>query len=349
MKILFLNGQYPFCYYYRGYLPAVYGGNMAVEDFMRKDMKVSSEHLKAMSEKADVIVFQRPSDKKSLELATLLKKKGKKIIFENDDTYSAIPLERLDNDAQRKVAEEMNQNLNEFLAISDGVIASTEVLAKEYALINPNVCVLKNTIDPLDEIPCKENTTGKFRVGLIGSVTTNDDYFHIKEDLRKLDERGDVTIVILGVKFQDGTHLPIMQEDYDFWASLKNIEWHTYCHVTEYFSNVAELALDVAIIPRKEHYFNQCKSNLKFLEMSLLKIPVIAQGFSDGTSPYQGIDEEYMTVLTNNNWYNEIIKIKENSKEAKEKASKAYLWVLKNYSIKEYAKVWTEKINNLIK
>jgi len=349
MKILYLNGQYSFCYYYRGFLPGVYSEQTVVKDFMRKDMKVDAKEVHTACEAADVIVFQRPTSKKYVELALFLKGKGKKIIFENDDTYKGIPLERLGNAAQVTIAKEMESVIDAFLRISDGAIASTDVLAKEYGAIQPNVCVLKNCIDPLDEFPCKQNTTGKFRVGIIGSVTTNDDYLHIKDQLKKLDNRGDVTLVVMGVKYQDGTHLPIMKEDYNFWASLKNVEWHPYCHITEYMMTIANLALDVAIIPRKEHYFNTCKSNLKFLEMSLLGIPVIAQGFSDGSSPYQGGDEKYMTVIVDNStWHDTILDVKCNYDKYLSLAMKAHDYVLLNYSIKKYAKEWTKAIKKLI-
>ncbi len=346
-KILFVPGSYPFCYYYRGYLPGVYGRQMVVSDFLRKDAKFSGERLLEQANEADIIVFQRPTGTESPKLARLLKQKGKKIIFENDDTYAGIPLFRLGNDKQREIAMQQGESLKQFMREADGCIASTEILGEEFRKINPNTVVLKNCIDPLDAMKCKENTTGKFRIGFIGSVTSNDDYEHIKEDIRKLDERGDITIVILGVKHADGEVTKGMTEDYEFWSTIKNIEWHPYCHVTEYMSKIASLALDLAIIPRKEHYFNQCKSNLKFLEMSLLKIPVLAQEFSDGTGPYDDpIDKQYMTVIPNL-WYNSIVEIKNNYSKYKEKALNAHRYVLEHYNIKTYSSEWLKKIHQL--
>jgi glycosyltransferase involved in cell wall biosynthesis len=350
MKVLFLNGDYPFCYYVRGYLPGVYSNQLVVSDFMRRDMKVDPAVYTKLADQADVVVFQRPNKAEYLQVAILLKKKGKKIIFENDDTYKGIPLERLENEKQIEIAKEQAQTIDSFLEIADGVIASTEILGKEYAQVNPNVAVLKNCIDPLDELPCKKNLSGKFRVGILGSVTSNDDYVHIKDQLRKLDARGDITFVIMGVKHKDGTYMKSMKEDFDFWSSLKNIEWHPYCHVTEYMSKVADMALDVAIIPRKEHYFNQCKSNLKFLEMSLLGIPVIAQGFSDGTSPYQGVDEPYMTIVVDNaTWHDKILDVLYRHDYYVSLAMKAHDYVILNYSIKKYAKTWITTIKKLCK
>lgn len=350
MKILFLQGDYNFCYYFRGYLPGVYSNNSVISSFIRQDMKASEQEMLDKALKADIICFQRPSGPNALQLARLLKLKGKKIIFDNDDSYSGIPLARLGSEKQVEIAKELNKNLNEFVKMADGVTVSTEILAKEYAQLNPNVTVLKNCIDPLDEYTCKENTTGKFRVGFIGSVTSNDDYIHIKDDIKRLDERGDTTLVIMGVKYADGSIMPSMQEDFDFWNSLKNVEWHAVVPITEYYNKLASLALDLAIIPRKDHYFNKCKSNLKFLDMSLHSIPILAQGFSDGSSPYQGVDEEYVSiVLDDTTWYDRIIEIKDNYPKYKELAKKARLYVLENYNIKTYANVWVDEIIKLIK
>lgn len=350
MKILFWPGDYPFCYYYRGFLPGVYAKQMVVKDFVAMGKNVSIETMTKQAREADVVVFQRPNNGRVLELARLLKIAGKKIIFENDDTYKVgeETLSKLDNDKQRAVAADLRRYTDAVLALADGAIASTPILAEEYRRVNPKVVVLKNCIDPLDELPNKANTTGKFRIGFIASVTTNDDYIHLKEQIRALDERGDITIVVLGLKYKDGSHIPFMDEDVKFWHSLKNAEFHAYVPVTHYMSKVASLALDLAVIPRADNYFNRCKSNLKFLEMSLLRIPVIAQGFADGTSPYQGPDAMYMTIVADNStWYNKIVEIKEHYPTFLNLADEAHDYVLANYNIKNYAQEWVKQIEKL--
>jgi glycosyltransferase involved in cell wall biosynthesis len=348
VKILFLNGKYPFCYYYRGYLPAIYSNQECIGEFLHLLDETPKDIVSKKIYNADVVVMQRPNTQEALNLAKLLKGIGKKVIFENDDTYlygKGIDPNLLENDEQRKKAKEISTITNEILKIADGAIASTPILADEYRQVNSNVCVLKNCIDPLDELPCKKNTTGKFRIGFIGSVTSNEDYVHIKEQIKQLDDRGDITIVVFGIKHKDGSTLSFMKKDRMFWESLKNVEWQHYVPVLKYFTTLASLALDVIIIPRNDSYFNRCKSNLKFLEASLLKIPVIAQGF-DG-SPYEQ-DKDYLTlVYDNNDWYNTIIRIKENYNTYKELAVRAHDYVLENYNIKKYAQEWVEEINKL--
>lgn len=330
---------------------------MVVKDFLTMMKNSPADKIMEQARQADIVVMQRPIEDTSLNIVRALKRAGKKVIIENDDTYligKGIDLSILENDKQRTIVKGFSKNINDALALCDGAIASTEFLAQEYSLIQPNVAVLKNCIDPLDEFTCKKNTTGKFRIGFIGSVTTNDDYTHIKEQIQKLDERDDITIVILGVKYKGGHHISYMDKDYQFWTSLKNIEWYPYVNVTEYMSSIADMALDLAIIPRQDSYFNRCKSNLKFLEMSLLKIPVLAQGFSNGESPYQGKDEKYMTLivensLVQNQWHDKILEIKDNYATYSDLAQRAYSYVLKDYNIEKYALQWTKTIKKLIK
>lgn len=350
MKVLFIQGDYNFCYYVRSYLPGIYSNNIVMGDFIRNGTQIDAYKLMEHAKKADIISFQRPSGKNALELAKKLKEMGKYIIMDNDDTYSGIPFDRLDNERQVQIAKELNSNLNEFAQLAHGITTSTKTLANEYRKLNPNVAVLKNCIDPMDEFPCKKNDTGKFRIGFIGSVTSNDDYFHIKDQIKQLDEREDCTLVVMGVKTKGEKLLAeTMREDFNFWNSLKNVEWHPLCNVTEYMYNVSRLALDLAIIPRKDHYFNECKSNLKYLEMSLLSIPVLAQAFPSGKSPYQQ-DSPYCTlVMDNNEWYNTIIFIKENYATYKNLSKQARDYVLKEYNIKNYAKTWQIELEKLCK
>lgn len=353
MKVFYLPGAYDGCYYYRGYLPGLYTKQSIMTGFKSKGYDEKELYKKCME--ADVIVVQRPNEPVRHAMALELKKRGKKIVFDNDDTYlpdKGIPLNMLETDKQREVAKQMNEYLYEVLEMSDMAITTTEFLADELRKVNPNVFVLKNCIDPMDAEPKRKNDTGKYRIGFIGSVVSNDDYIHIKEDIRKLDERGDVTIVVFGVKQKSGTIMGAYKEDYKFWDSLKNVEWQPYVLITEYYHTIATLKLDLAIIPRNDNYFNRCKSNLKFLECSLLEVPVIAQGYDDGLSPYQVNleDRDYMEiVMPGESWYNRIMALLEDEQKREKMAKDAKNYVIENYNIKNNAQKWEEAIKTIWK
>ncbi len=100
------------------------------------------------------------------------------------------------------------------------------------------------------------------------------------------------------------------------------------------------------IIPRADTLFNRCKSNLKFLEASMLEIPVIAQSFPDGQSPYEvnPKDAEQMILAKDSQGFIEAIEyILSLSKEARYAiGNSAKQYVLENYDINKNAHKWAE-------
>ena len=344
MNIFFIPGAYDGCYYYRGYLPAIYGEMSCVTDFASQ--VVDNDDVANRALLADVVVFQRPNDATRVELMEKLKQAGKFVVFENDDTYlpdKGVPLNMLGSDKAREIAVNLSKNIERALNVADLVIASTDTLANEYRQATKSpVVVRKNCIDPLDEWP-RKTIPGEFRVGFIGSVASNTDYYHIKEIISELAHRGDTKIVVLGNK--PGTRG--YETDDDFWQNLPNVEWHTFVPATRYHKKLADLALDVALIPRADNYFNRCKSNIKFLECSLQRIPVIAQGFSSGDSPYQGRkDRKYMQIAHNKDqWRIAVENVRNDPEKYATLANKAHDYVLDTYNIETYANDW----KNIIK
>lgn len=347
MRVTFVPGMYDGCWYVRCDLPARYNGWYAGKGSSFENDK---EALYREAMQSDVVVFQRPNDPQRVELMHLLKLKGKKVVMDNDDTYLpgvGVPIEKMSN-GQIEIAEAMNANLYQAAALADLIVTTTETLKQEYLQINPNVVVLPNCIDPLDQHKRIPNKTGKYRVGFIGSVSSNDDYYHVQNDIKRLDERGDVTIVVFGIKQSDGAVMKSWQKDFGFWDSLKNVEWQPFVPIQEYFYTINTLALDLAIIPRKDNYFNRCKSNLKYLECSLLGIPVVAQSFPDGDSPYDNL-EHIQLVGFHESWYNKIVELLADKVRRQEMARNAKSFVLENYNAKKLAILWKKEFEKLCK
>lgn len=343
MKIFFIPGAYDGCYYYRGYLPAIYGGMTCDQNF-NETGRMDNMAIKQQCDNSDVLVFQRPNDSTRVDLMRLYKRAGKFIVFENDDTYlpdKGVPLNMLGSNQARNLAIELSRNIEQTLKIADLVIASTEALAAEYrAITHKPVVVRKNTIDPLDEWSRKRRE-GKTRIGFIGSVTSNFDYTDVKDQIRELAFRKDIELVALGnFKGQRG-----YEDDDAFWGSMP-VEWHSFVPVTRYYKKIADMQLDIALIPRGDNYFNRCKSNIKFLELSLLKIPIIAQGFTTNDSPYQGKnDKKYMQIVTDNStWLKTVDNTIKNYTKYATLAEQAHDYVLEEYNIRKYAPKWRQII-----
>lgn len=337
-KVYFIGGRYDGCFYYRCELPMRYGGWDGDKIVGNSDSTIFAK--KAME--ADIVVFQRPEEQSRLMAMKALKKLGKKIVFENDDTF------RIDIDIPlRPFLEERKAIIDEAIRISDLATTTTDWLAKEYKIFNDNVAVLPNQIDP-DDFGEPLKNDGKKRIGLYGSVVANGEYHHIKKALKKISKKFQLVVLGLPPITKESKILnELYKDDYKFWASL-DVEWHPNVRFKDFYEKLRQLRLDLLLIPRQDSYFNRCKSNVKFLEASMLEIPIIAQGFKDGQSPYERDpeDRKYMTIVHDEDWYDVVMDldwdfIKQRAKEAKK-------YVSTKYNIKTNYKLWQKTYEQLL-
>lgn len=346
--VYYIGGNYESCYYVRCLLPLqsnLWNGE-------KTSLNGGSDKDKTSAiMNSDIVVFHRPMTQDAYDLAVKLKAVGKKIVLDNDDTYrkdAGVPIimaRMLDNPEEK--LEIIDSGLKEFAKISDMVTVSTDFLANEYKEVNDNVVVLHNCVDKRDWYKPKTNETGKVRIGIIGSVASNKDYESIIPALDTLKNSDDVQLVLFALP-QKTEHTKLAVElykpEFDFWSQY-NPEWHHFVPMSEYTKKLSDLKLDIILIPRYDNYFNRCKSNLKFLEASMLKVPVIAQGFEDGLSPYQvdKEDAEHMIICnTPEEWKQSIDKLIEDKQLRETIGESAYNYVLEKYDIKNNKHKWVE-------
>lgn len=351
-KVYFCNSFLESCYYVRALVPLQEAGWDGDRTSLLSDRIQPEKQAQAVLD-ADIVVFHRPNDWRSKEIALKLKAQGKKIVADNDDTYKNLEGKNL-----QKALEKVDAGLDDFCAnVADMVSCSTEVLADEYRKLNNNVVVLPNCVDPDMWPEPLRNETNKVRLGFVGSVASNGDYNEIKDVLKALSARDDVQLVVFALPPQNpdknDTEGLIVREmyqaDYDFWQSL-NIEWQPFVPMKDYINTLNELRLDIMVIPRKDDYFNRCKSNLKFLEASMLEIPIIAQGFSDGLSPYQvnNQDLNHLILINHGEWLQEINRMIDNPSFRKQMGKGAKAYVLKKYSIANNIQKWEKAYQKLL-
>lgn len=338
MKVYYVGSNYDGCYYVRCLLPQRENGwDGQIKSFLIQPDSPETMFRKSMD--ADVIVFHRPDQKAKVEAIKLLKEAGKKIVVDNDDTY--VPDSGADVPTfgrKKEILDAINENLNEAYKLADLVTASTDFLADEFRKLNPNVVTLKNCIDPEDWSEPKRNEGDKIRVGLIGSVTTAD-YKEIKKVLKYLSDNPKYQLVVFGLPPKgDDTKIlqDVMKEHIEFWEGL-NIEWQPLVNIQEYKYVLNELKLDIALIPRTNNYFNKCKSNLKYLELSMCEVPCIVSSFKD--SPYE--NDKVIKCETEDEWFDALKTL--GDKESRRKLGIiAKEHVLKEYNIQDKATLWEQ-------
>lgn len=305
---------------------------------------------------ADIVVFHRPEHPDKLKLAKYLKQMGKKIVFDNDDTYKdneQVKLNKyMDKERVDRGLRAINGSIDAFIKESDMVTASTEFLAEEYRKLHNNVVTLPNCVDPFLFDEPLQNETDKVRIGITGSVGITSDLDILKPIVEHYQDDPRVQIVFFSLYGKE-EKTKLVQEiyvgEYEILNSFRNIEWHPLVPAMEYYDTLNSLRLDIQIIPRTDTYFNRCKSNIKFLESSMFEIPVVAQGFADGKSPYQGKDEPYLLIANNTEEFiTQIDKLITDKELRRAMGKKAREYVENEYSIENNAYKWEEAYAKII-
>lgn len=306
---------------------------------------------------ADIVVFHRPLEKEKLELAKILKGIGKKIVMDNDDTLKDDGGFRFNDYMDKQRVEEgmktLSQAIDDFIGLADMVTVSTEFLATEYRKLHNNVVVLPNCIDPFMYDEPLRNEGEKVRIGFAGSVTITDDLNVLEPIIRYYENDPRVQLVLFGLPpdREDKLIRSLYEKEYEFWDSVQNLERHSFAPVETYIEELNELRLDTMIIPRADNYFNRCKSNIKFLECSMLEIPVIAQSFPDHNSPYEVNpgDRKHMALATDHkSWIEKIEFLIQEPNYRHDMAKRAHRYVLDNYSIEKNGHLWADAYETLV-
>jgi len=356
MKVFYVNSGINGCYNVRCLLPLIANGFDGDRTTFNPSQISPEDKAKACAN-ADIIVFHRPEQKNKVEAMHLLKAQGKKIVFDNDDTYKDTGgfkfNEYMDEERLKHGLARINDVIDTFIKEANLVTCTTEFLKKEYEQINPNVVVLPNCIDPFYWDEPLRNETDVVRIGITGSVGITSDMEVLKPIVEHYHNDPRVKIVLLSMPSSGADQIfkELYTDEYAFWDRI-NKEWHPFVTAHEYPDYLNELRLDMVIIPRYDSLFNRCKSNLKFLENSMLEIPTIAQAFSTGDSPYQQNPEDQKYLLladTFDEWITQIEKLINDKELRREMGRKAREYVEENYDINKKAHLWKEAYQKLIK
>lgn len=356
MRVYYVSSGTFGCYIVRCLLPLIANGWDGDHTSIHP-MNLTAENKARAAQNADIVVFHRPEDRRKLELARLLKKQGKKIVMDNDDTYKdkgAIKLNTYFN--EERVARglgDVNRIVDQFILEADLVTTTTEYLADEYRKLNKDVVVLPNCIDPFYFDEPLRNETDVVRIGITGSLGMSSDLDELAPIIKHYEHDKRVKIVFFSLPANREAN-PIItrayEHEYNFLDSV-DVEWHPLVNADVYYDKINSLKLDLMIIPRADNGFNRAKSNLKFLESSMFEIPVIAQGFADGKSPYQvnPEDSKHMVIVTEKEGWIPAIEKMINDKEGRREMGRlAKEYVIKNYNIEDKAHLWEEAYQKLI-
>jgi glycosyltransferase involved in cell wall biosynthesis len=148
-----------------------------------------------------------------------------------------------------------------------------------------------------------------------------------------LSERKDVRLVILGFLS------PVLYKYIQRPSWKGKVEFLEFRDPETYFRLMKFIRAEVALAPLKNNVFNNSKSDLKFLEYSVMGIPTVASN----TLPYSDVIEHEMNgflAVAPSDWFNAIVTCLDNKEKRIPVIQAARDEVAKNYDIRKVSEEW---------
>ena len=299
-----------------------------------------------------IIIFYRcPWTQKVGEAIKLAKILNKKVLFDIDDLIidtkytETIPYLKTLSPKEKFIYDRGVKRIGKTLKLCEGAITTTEALAKELKNYVPNVFINRNVASEemwkLSKIALinKENSkrNKKIIIGYFsGSITHNSDLEMIWPALKKiLNEFKNVQLLLSGeLTFQN-----LLSEFPDKILYKKFLDWR---ELPELISNV-----DINIAPIENTIFNAAKSENKWVEAALVKIPTVASNF--GAFKHVIHNNETGLLCTNiNDWYISLKALINNEQLRKKIGENAYNFCKRKYNTLQTGMKLANFINSFV-
>jgi glycosyltransferase involved in cell wall biosynthesis len=231
--------------------------------------------------KYHVVVIHNSHSWSYLDFIKRLIMSGKKVVYDTDDDF----LSGMFYDSKKRLPLKLDHKRKLCIMASSIVTCSTPFfrarLIKILGLNHEKVFVIPNSLSTVGWKPVEETGShdGLKRICWHGGNTHDDDW---KECLKAveivLEKRDDVRLVIAGY-----TPKPL-QERLELPPWKGKVELLGWCSIDKYFRNLQNRFGEVGLAPLEDKMFNHSKSNIKWMEYSLIGMPTVASeihAFSD--------------------------------------------------------------------
>lgn len=229
------------------------------------------------------VIFRCPYTEELGEFIRLAKELNKTVIYDIDDlvidTKYTDTIKYLDtmSPEERKGYDEGVRNMQKVLEMCDAAITTTEGMAEELKHYVPKVFINRNTAseemlqlseEAYEKAVAEKTAKGRKTVKLgyfSGSITHNDDFVLIQPAVAKIMEKYPQTeLHIAGI-------LDIPKE---FEAFKERVIAHPFADWKKLPEMIA--SMDINLAPLEESIFNEAKSENKWVEAALVRVPTIA-------------------------------------------------------------------------
>ena len=281
----------------------------------------------------DVVVVQR-----ILPFLDVLREKCKKydikLVYETDDDLLDVE----ENSPSYEYVNRVSESIKNFIDASDVITVSTPTLASKFDK-NKTVVISNYYVNTVFDIKEDIKTEGKLKLGYYGTLTHSKDLFLIKNVILRLKEKYDFDFEIIG-GFNASDNV-----DENWFKSIElppnNMDFKKFM---DWLSKTVDW--DIAVVPLEDSPFNQCKSELKFIELAILGLP----GVYSNMCVYNGIVKDgYNGFLAGNDdeWFEKIEKLILDKELRRYIRKNALDNVLSDYKIEDRVKIWDKILREL--
>lgn len=277
-----------------------------------------------------IIIYRAPYNDLLVELCRLASKYGKPVLYDIDDlVFDTSYTDQLSYTQSLSTIDKANYdasviNYGKMLSQCTMGIASTESLKEE--LKKYTDCVLMNRnlandeLVSISEMARKQSNRSKTEVHMgyfSGSITHNENFELIKPAIvRILEENQHVYLHLVG-------HLDVPKE---LKQLKKQLITHDFVPWQELPTLIAQV--DINLAPLINSVFNRAKSEIKWLEAGLLKIPTVASDIGAFSEMIQ--NEETGWLVKDGEWYNSLTHIINDAQSRVRISENVYTFVRKN-------------------
>lgn len=275
-----------------------------------------------------VAICMFPGNNTRAILMRAFQEKGIPALVEADDLYFVPPVVPWMTSWQRKYQGDDQHSYeihSRIVPWADGAIVSTPQMAREYGVLNPNVWVCPNAVDPADWDPNpKHQDGGILRIGWAASDSHMYDAALIQRALSWASFQDGVEVVILGI---ETAKFPYRHRFIPF------------APVDEYRVNLQEI--DVMLTPLKPGRWSNCKSDVKALEAAMAG----AMSVVSREEPYRPwFNGPAMTASSPKEFLKAVRYLVQHRDEVRDMAAKAKEYVLRERSYPDAVEPWREAI-----
>lgn len=349
MDVLFINGCYldhPSRYRVSHQREQLCAGNLSSAEVFYTNLS-----LDLVKNFRTFIFFRCPYTEQIGEFVKLAHSYNKTVLYDIDDLMvdtkytETIPYVQTMSREERKVYDDGVIANGKLLSMCDGAITTTQDLAEELKHYVSEVYINRNVVSEemirLSETAREKISPneGQVRVGYFsGSITHNPDFAIVLPALIQVMEKYEsVQLLLVG--------------ELDIPATLEPYKSRITVAPMTQWRKLPELiaSVDINIAPLEDTLFNRAKSENKWSEAALVKVPTLASNVGAFKAMIQNGETGLLCENTTEDWFNRLSQLVENSDLRHEIGNQAYQYVKKHCTTISASAAYSDLIYKLMK